>query len=197
MFKYFIHIILIFTSLLASIQLVSCSASTGNRYEKPKEKTESKAEEKKDESIIKDKEIEDIKIINEDFNFTPYKSEINITENETVSDQAMNISGLDIWYDYETTDSLNSVESVHEKVSGFRVQVLVTDDFDEANKMRTDIASNTFRKPVYVIFDPPFYKVLVGDFTKVSDANDLSFRLSQIGYTEARVISDTVNVIRQ
>ena len=74
---------------------------------------------------------------------------------------------------------------------------MATDNLEEADSMRSDIYFKTTQKDVYLFFDPPFYKVLVGDFKQFSDAKNLSFKLSQMGYAESRVISDTVNVFQQ
>jgi hypothetical protein len=46
---------------------------------------------------------------------------------------------------------------------------------------------------VYVIFDPPFYKVEAGDFTVMNDAQSLYTKLKQLGYNDVRVKSETVN----
>ena len=80
---------------------------------------------------------------------------------------------------------------------GYRVQVVSTDDIEEANRIRAEIYEKTARKEVYVTFEPPFYKVKAGDFTSKSDANDFKFKLNQLGYTEAKVVQETVNIFEQ
>jgi hypothetical protein len=77
---------------------------------------------------------------------------------------------------------------------GYRVQVLSTDDIDEASVVRSEIYEKTARKEVYIIFEPPFYKVKVGDFTSKSEAENLRFELNQLGYTESKVVQETVNL---
>ena len=79
-------------------------------------------------------------------------------------------------------------------MQGYRVQVLITDNLDEANNMRSDIYFKTNQKAVYIVFDPPFYKVEVGDFKNMADAKSLSFQLKQLGYSDARVINETINI---
>ena len=37
-------------------------------------------------------------------------------------------------------------------------------------------------------------KVKVGDFTSRHDADDLKFMLNQLGYKEARIVQETVNI---
>ena len=40
-------------------------------------------------------------------------------------------------------------------------------------------------------------KVKVGDFTDITESNNLKFKLNQLGYTEARVIKETVNIFEE
>ena len=90
-----------------------------------------------------------------------------------------------------TTDSQRNIIGT---TDGYRVQVLSTDDIDEANRVRAEVYEKTTRKEVYVIFEPPFYKVKVGDFTSKTEAEDLRFKLNQLGYTESKVVQETVNI---
>jgi hypothetical protein len=159
--------------------LLGCSASTGSRYETKEEKktetTPTTTEEKKD--------------INEDFDITPYQTEIELEAVPIMTDK---LPG-DVWYGYaDTTTALE--RKILGTTDGYRVQVLSTDDIDEANEVRTELYEKTARKEVYVIFEPPFYKVKVGDFTSKNDANDFKFKLNQLGYTEAKVVQETINL---
>ncbi len=92
------------------------------------------------------------------------------------------------------TSSTDSLRNVIGTTDGYRVQVLSTDNIDEANLVRSEIYEQTSRKEVYVIFEPPFYKVKVGDFTSNSEAENLRFKLNQLGYTESKVVQETVNI---
>ena len=171
-----------YTSIIISsvmMVLASCSASTGTRYEKeekPKEKNENNPPQK----------------IDEDFDITPYKTNIDIKEN-TVSNNEI----TDAWYGYkkknEDSISINDKKIVG-TVDGFRVLVVTTDNMNEANSARDKIYEVTNGKKVYISFEPPFYKVKAGDFTDITDANNLKFKLNQLGYTEARVVQESVNL---
>ncbi len=156
--------------------IVGCSASTGSRYE-----TKSGDEEIKNE--------EEQEMIVEDFDITPYKTEIDIEE--IPSDH--NVLPNDVWYGYTDTVSTTS-KMISGTTDGYRVQVVSTDNMDEANQVRAEIYFNTKNKEVYITFEPPFYKVKAGDFTSHSEANDFKFKLNQLGYPEARVIQETVNI---
>ena len=155
---------------------VGCSASTGSRYE-----TKSNNKEINDE--------DEQEIIVEDFDITPYKTEIDI-EDIPSGDQVL---PDDVWYGYTDTVSTGN-KIVAGTTDGYRVQVISTDNMDEANQVRAEIYFNTKNKEVYITFEPPFYKVKAGDFTSHSEANDFKFKLNQLGYNEARVIQETVNI---
>jgi hypothetical protein len=156
--------------------IIGCSASTGSRYETKKE-TE------------KETSTEVTKEVTEDFDITPYQTEIEIEAPPVATDKLPS----DVWYGYN--DSLAQLQKqIVGTTDGYRVQVLSTDDLDEANRIRAEVYEKTTRKEVYVIFEPPFYKVKVGDFTSKSEADNLRFKLNQLGYTESKVVQETVNL---
>jgi SPOR domain len=159
-----------------TVFLISCSASTGSRYETKKE-----SKTKAPNEVIKE--------VAEDFDITPYETEIDIEAPPIATDKLPS----DVWYGYE--DSLVDIpRQIVGTADGYRVQVLSTDDIDEANRIRAEIYEKTTRKEVYIVFEPPFYKVKVGDFTSKSEADNLRFKLTQLGYTESKVIQETVNI---
>lgn len=172
----------ILNSLLILL-LIACSASTGSRYEKAEEK---KTEEKTNTEKTK-------KNVEEDFDITPYQTEINI-EAPVIGTEKL---PPDVWYGYKEDTSTVLQNKIIGTTDGYRVQVVSTDDIEEANRIRAEIYEKTARKEVYVTFEPPFYKVKAGDFTSKSDANDFKFKLNQLGYTEAKVVQETVNIFEQ
>ncbi len=56
---------------------------------------------------------------------------------------------------------------------GFRVLVLTTDNIEEANQIKADVYFSQNSNEVYIDFEPPFYKVKVGDFDSQKTADDL------------------------
>jgi len=154
-----------------------CSSSTSSRYEKTNGNGDN-------EKVT----------VNEDFDITQYKTKIEL---ETIS----NNQGIsDVWYEYEN-DSEDSNFGRNLKiirtVDGYRVLVVATDNMGAANSVRADILAKIKRKEVYISFEPPFYKVKIGDFTDITESNNLKFKLNQLGYTEARVIQETVNIFEE
>ncbi len=163
-------ILLVFAALFVQ----SCGTSTGSRYEKPKEKVKKTEQKQFDESL--------------DLG--------NLKEKVELADEHKKISSkqpVDVWYKYDLKNSETS-NKVRNKVNGYRVQVFISDDLDAANKVRSEIYFKTNLKNVYLEFDPPFYKVRAGDFTDIREAKNLSFKLNQLGYKEATVVNDIVNV---
>jgi SPOR domain len=167
---------------ILSLLIVSCSASTADRYGKDENNKENK-EKKKEEPGKNESE--------ENFDLTPYRATFNVKENE----KGTKTVKPDVWYSYKSksiTDT--SAQQIVSQTNGYRVQVFSTDNLQEADSIRTELYLKTNQKAVYITFEPPFYKVKVGDFLKNSEAKDLSFKLNQIGYTEARVINDKINI---
>lgn len=162
--------------------LDACSASTGTRYEK-------------DDTPKKKEEKSSPKTLEEDFNITPYKTNIEIKENTGNDNQI-----TDAWYGYNKNaeDSLSTDnKKIVGTVDGFRVLVVITDDMNEAESVRDKVYKLTNGKEVYISFEPPFYKVKAGDFVDITDANNFKFKLNQLGYTEARVVQESVNLYEQ
>ena len=160
--------------------IAGCSASTSTRYEKTEE--------------TKGNEEEKNVTINEDFDITDYKTKIDIEKTYT------NEEIPDAWYGYANNNDESYIGQNHkivETVDGYRVLVVATDDMEAANSVRDDILAKIKRKEVYISFEPPFYKVKVGDFTDITESNNLKFKLNQLGYTEARVIKETVNIFEE
>lgn len=172
-----IKVSILFLSLFLPFLIYSCGASSTVRYEREKKNEKKETEEK---------------TFKETFDITPYRTTIDIKENPVTEETD---SEINAWYGYEQIDSTaDSVKTVVGTTNGFRVQVLATDNLEQADSLKSELAQKVIMKNIYIIFDPPFYKVEVGDFTSMADAKDLNFKLTQMGYTESRVISSTVNV---
>jgi hypothetical protein len=167
---------LFYVAILLSLFLVSCGTSTGSRYLQGKEYQK---EEKTDTTRYP-----------ENFDLTKYHSKIEIKGNAKAEDS----SAADVWYSYDA--SANTSDTAHtiiKTMPGYRVLVLSTDNLDEANNMRSEIYFKSDHAAVYVIFDPPFYKVEAGDFSDINDAQSFNFKLKQMGYNEVRVVKETIN----
>ena len=167
---------LFYISILFSFIIISCGTSTGSRYV--------------NEQGVKKKEDSDSTRNSENFDLTKYHAKIDIKEKP----KSVDSTKTDVWYSYhESTDSADTSQTVIKTLPGYRVLVLTTDNLDDANNMRSDIYFKSDHAAVYVIFDPPFYKVEAGDFTNMDDAKSLSFKLKQMGYNDVRIVNETIN----
>lgn len=160
--------------------------STGSRYHSDNSKSENKQKEVKTRDTV---------FVTEDFDITPYMTKIEINDN-IPEDRGGGKNNVNAWYGYDTTFTNTPAGTPIKQTAGYRVLVLTTDNLDEANSMKTEIYFKTDQKPVYISFDPPFYKVKAGDFVSSAEANELGFKLNQMGYTESKVIRDTVNIFQ-
>jgi len=171
----FIYIIYLFSF---SLLIVSCGTSTASRYER------SEDEKKSDVNVKSD--------IKEDFDMTPYRTQLSIEKPAEITFTTPS----DVWTEY--TETVKTVDPENRRITGtshgFRIELLTTDDLDEANQLRSEIYFRTSHRDVYVIFEPPFYRVKIGDYTEKNIAEDVSFKMKQLGYQNARVVSDEINI---
>jgi len=71
-----------------------------------------------------------------------------------------------------------------------------TEDYKEAENIRTDLYFNTVARRIYIDFETPFYKVKIGDFTNSFDAKEYSFKLSQLGFKNTSIVRDSINIYK-
>ncbi|MCH8170015.1 MAG: hypothetical protein IIB07_02635 [Bacteroidetes bacterium] len=74
--------------------------------------------------------------------------------------------------------------------------ILSTDNLEQARRMKYRVLSKINQKHVYILFDPPFYNVQIGDFTVHSLAEDLNLKLEQLGYSNVRIVREKINNYR-
>lgn len=72
-------------------------------------------------------------------------------------------------------------------VIGFRVQLFATKDYYEAVDKR-DEASERFDAVVHMDFDPPYYKIRVGDFVRRDEAEQTRVAARERGYADAWIV---------
>ncbi|MFA6597124.1 MAG: SPOR domain-containing protein [Ignavibacteriaceae bacterium] len=164
--------------LLTALLIASCGSSidsTDNRYKHATDEVKTVAD-KPALTLV------------EDFDFTPYQLQIKDEETKNVESKMNNDS---LWWDYPQVDNSKKV-TVREP--GYRVQVLATDDLSQAQQMRSDVYFKTNKNDIYIAFQPPLYKVKVGDYESLTGANNMAFKLSQLGFSPAQVVADTINI---
>jgi len=173
--------ILLFAIIVVSLYLYSCSSSIGSRYSSGNKKVE------KDSVRLSNHDIS-----KEEFDISAYKTKIEIPSTDAQSADDKNV----VWLQYENTSHENKVKTISETKEGYRVIVLTTDNLEEANQVKADVYFGQNGDEVYIDFEPPFYKVKVGDFNDKNSADALRFKLNQLGYKESKVVKETINVYK-
>lgn len=159
-----------------------CSAQPTVRYEEKSKNTDSTTETEISKESVK---------FDEKFDITPFRTEIKLPEKKT----EISKSSDEIWYQYEViTDASLKSKKIKGTTNGFRVQVIATDDLDEANKIQDELKLVKGSNEIYSVFEPPFYKILMGDFRTSDEANSLRFKLNQLGYSDSKVVKSTINL---
>ncbi len=78
---------------------------------------------------------------------------------------------------------------------GFRIQVFSTSSIDEAMKMKASVTAKLPQDSVYVVYDPPVYKVRLGDYPSRYDASIKLSAIVEMGYADAWIVPD--NIVRR
>lgn len=79
-----------------------------------------------------------------------------------------------------------------EAILGFRIQIASSASIDDAGAVKMAAQGQFVADTVYVVYDPPVYKVRVGDFTTRLEANQRLQQVQEIGYPDAWVVPDKV-----
>jgi hypothetical protein len=74
---------------------------------------------------------------------------------------------------------------------GWRVQVFASPSMSAA-ETEAEVARQKFSEPVYLEYEPPYYKVRVGDFLTKDAAKSLSNRAKSQGYDGAWIVETMV-----
>ena len=79
-----------------------------------------------------------------------------------------------------------------ETVQGFRVQVSLTQDIDEAVRVKDSVDRLLPDQWTYIVYDAPYYKVRVGNWEDRASANPVLKKLGSLGFREAWIVPDNV-----
>jgi len=81
---------------------------------------------------------------------------------------------------------------IEEIAQGFRIQIFASSSIDEANAAQVLAEEKAPRDSIYIVYDPPVYKVRIGDYATRFEANQQLIRLVNIGYPDAWVVADRI-----
>lgn len=114
------------------------------------------------------------------FNPADYDDDVEIEEKENKSKNLVDSKKGD-------TDKVEP-----EIIFGFRVQILMTTEIDEATAMRNQISPLLPNDWLYVVHEAPYYKIRAGDFQDRTSANRLLKYFIDSGYKNAWIVPDKV-----
>jgi hypothetical protein len=79
-----------------------------------------------------------------------------------------------------------------EILQGFRIQIFSSANIDESTKMKVNTQPKLPQDSVYVVYDPPVYKVRIGDFVSRYDAGVKLPLVVEQGYPDAWIVPDRI-----
>ncbi len=99
----------------------------------------------------------------------------------------------------QTTNAVPDSLMTYKEADGYRVQIFAGRDIQAATMTETDARAVFTPKGlhVYLIFEAPFYKVRVGDFTDRNEAENARDLAKSLGYKSAFVVRSKVRVAQE
>jgi hypothetical protein len=96
--------------------------------------------------------------------------------------------------DYKEAPKISdlSVPVQPETLQGFRIQVILTQDIEQASRTRDDITKSFGDNAVYIVYDLPYYKVRVGNFAEREEAGESMKKLTGMGYKDVWIVPDKI-----
>lgn len=132
-------------------------------------------------------QMEKMHIFEKSFRPSEYDSDIQL---KTKNDSAISQKDSSSRSFTATPDTISVAPP--DTVQGYRIQVLATNDFDEATAVRASLNAALPNLWVYVVYDAPTYKVRVGDYLSRTDAYFSLDSLVTMGYKDAWIVPDKV-----
>ncbi len=88
-----------------------------------------------------------------------------------------------------------SLEKEFIETSGYRIQLISTQNLSEAISVKVE-ADSLFTTPVYVDFEPPNYKVRIGNYLSADEAAVMQERMQKRGFKFAWVVPSKIVIAR-
>ena len=125
----------------------------------------------------------------------PIQEPSGVPQNEdfdplSLNDDEIEFAAFRVTADTLIEDSVAGIEGPRQ-VSGYRVQIFAAAD-ELAARVLEDEARFQFDVPVYLSYDPPNYKIRVGNYTDKNEADDVRKAARRKGYRDAWVVPDQV-----
>jgi hypothetical protein len=93
----------------------------------------------------------------------------------------------------ESTAILGDKDGKGSGGEGFRIQCFASSQIDRIRSEQKQLETKV-KYPIYVVFNAPYYKLLVGDFARRTDADAALAKLKEMGYGDAWVARSRINI---
>jgi hypothetical protein len=119
-------------------------------------------------------------------------SPLDIFLSENSKDTSSQQPKENIWQSYETESSQKQklLQKQFLSSSFYTIQVLISDNLLEIDSLKKELHSIIPELKQNVLYDPPFYKLRLGEFQTKLQANKFLNILEKNGYITSRIISD-------
>ena len=90
---------------------------------------------------------------------------------------------------FSSQDEIKDISSTEEinLVKGYRVQIVISQNEQELQDIKTEIEKSINEK-IYIIFELPNYKLRVGNFVNRKEAENFQKKIVRLGYRTAWVV---------
>lgn len=88
-----------------------------------------------------------------------------------------------------------SGKKVLQIISGYRIQVFATTNFETAQKKKKDLENSDTKSNIYVVYEAPYYKIRLGNFKEKVHTRALLSKLQELGY-EAWTIKSKIRIYK-
>jgi hypothetical protein len=93
----------------------------------------------------------------------------------------------------ESSDSAIEKDGRDVYSEGFRIQCFASSQIERIRSEQKLLESKV-KYPIYIVFNTPYYKLLIGDFIKRSDADNALIKLKELGYPDSWVTRSKINI---
>ncbi len=136
-------------------------------------------------------EIKKEEIIKEDINefLTKYEKTFDPAEYDEDVDTILQLVKKQL--DLTETGKIVAI-SPPETIQGFRIQVLFTPDIQQANQLRDELTDRLTDTWTYIVYDAPYYKIRIGNYSDRAAAAAIMKKLNGLGYKDAWIVPDKI-----
>lgn len=92
--------------------------------------------------------------------------------------------------DFEKGTSSSSNAAVYQNQASiyYKIQLFASSQIETVREQKREI-ENVIKLPLFISFESPYYKLLAGNFTQRTEAEEELKKIKKLGYTDAWIVS--------